>query len=672
MLDAELAQVAKATGHGVAITDAAGQLVWVNDGWERLTGYTLDEVVGRVPGHFLQGPGTDPDTVAYIRGQIAAGEGFRVDLLNYRKDGTPYWLNLEVQVVRGADGAIDRFIALEYDITARKNAEERLEAARQEAELFAEALAYSRQQMEQILHGANLGEWIWDLDDGSLVVNDEWLDSLGMEFEHDRDLNRVLEGIHPDDREQVVAAGRRQALSRNEALDIEFRMRDQRGHQKWILARGRAVDFDEQGRPRRLMGTMLDVSDRKQAEEELRAERSLMRNILSTIPHGVYWKDEKGHFSGCNQTFAGLMGLASPEAVRDIGGEDLVDGDFSAMSHARDMQVLSSGIPILDTEESFTDAGGVRRDVMSSRVPLRDADGAPQGILGVFTDITATRQLESQLAAATRLEAIGQLAAGIAHEINTPMQYIGDNTQFLAKAFERIESVIAAVEGLQATKPEEAARAVAELSDLMARLKVSFLRERIPRAIEHSLEGVTAVSRIVRAMKDFSHPGAETMERVDLNAAIETTLTVCKNEWKYVATVDLDLDQTLPLVPCLPGEINQVLLNVIVNAAHAIRDHRQADGTGTIKIATRTARRDVVVSVTDDGGGIPDDIIDRIFDPFFTTKPVGHGTGQGLAISHQIIVGRHGGSIDVRTEHGVGTTFDIVLPLHQDNSEGNV
>lgn len=657
----EMALVAKFTDFGVIVTDDRARALWVNQGFERLTGYSLDEVRGTVPGHLLQGPDTDPETVAYMRSKIAAGEGFNADVLNYRKDGSSYWINIEVRPILDETGRAQRFIAIEWDVTAKREADERVRRAREDAEAFAEALAYSRQQLEMIIHGADLGEWIWDIDTQEISVNHEWLEALGVTIEPTGSLETILTHVHASHRERIVHAGH--DLAENDQIDIEFQLVD--GNRPvWLLARGRAVAFDEQGRPQRLMGTLLDISERKHIEDQLRSERELMSNILATIPHAVYWKDTDGRYLGCNETFAASVGLSTPDAVIGLSDADIFPIEVAADRHRIDQEVLLSGRPFFDTEETSVSADGRRRSLLASRVPIRDHTDQVSGVLGVFTDVSAMKDLESKLAAATRLEAIGQLAAGIAHEINTPMQYIGDNIQFLRKAFDRLETIAADLSAFSSTPDDALPGAVADLLTRAETLKLDFLRSRIPRSIDQALEGVEAVSRIVRAMKDFSNPGTELMQPVDLNEAIATTLTVCRNEWKYVAEIETDLDPSLPTIPALPGELNQVLLNIVVNAAHAIEGSHDQGAMGTITVRTRSTDDHVMVSIGDDGGGIPAAIRDKIFEPFFTTKPVGKGSGQGLAITHQIVVTRHGGSIEVDSVEGEGTTFTVRLPRH--------
>lgn len=277
------------------------------------------------------------------------------------------------------------------------------------------------------------------------------------------------------------------------------------------------------------------------------------------------------------------------------------------------------------------------------------------------------RLLQAQLAQSQRLESVGQLASGIAHEINTPAQFVSDNTRFLQKAFPKLQQIMT-VHGklLEAIRTGPvASELLAEAEEITRKAKIDFLLEQVPEAIADSLEGLERVTNIVRAMKDFSHPGQQEMCAADLNHAIKSTITVARNEWKYVADMEMDLDPSLPPVPCSLGDFNQVILNLVVNAAHAIADvvGDGGDGKGTITVSTRNDGDHVEVRVHDTGTGIPQENRHRIFEHFFTTKQVGKGTGQGLAIARSVIVDKHGGQIAFETETGKGTTFIIRLPV---------
>jgi len=288
---------------------------------------------------------------------------------------------------------------------------------------------------------------------------------------------------------------------------------------------------------------------------------------------------------------------------------------------------------------------------------------------------TERDELTARLIQNQKLEAVGALAAGIAHEINTPTQFVGDNTRFLEDSFRdllpALERANELVEVVGAGGDAEALRAsAAATKQAFANADVDYLQEEVPLALAQSLEGIDRVSRIVRAMKEFSHPGSEGKSMVDLNRAIDSTITVATNEWKYVSTVETDFDPTLPPAPCIPQAFNQVILNLLVNAAHAIESVVGESGEkGVIRIATCFEGEHAVVTIQDSGKGIPESIRSRIFDPFFTTKDVGKGTGQGLSLAHRVIVGEHGGSLDLKSAEGEGAKFEIRLPLVETEGE---
>lgn len=295
-----------------------------------------------------------------------------------------------------------------------------------------------------------------------------------------------------------------------------------------------------------------------------------------------------------------------------------------------------------------------------------DEEGNLAGYLVLATDITERKVLESQLVQAQKLESLGQLAAGVAHEINTPIQFVGDNTRFLGVAFERLNTVIEKSNALlEVVKASGMFGPIVEdVEAAIQKAKLKYMRSEIPFAIEETLGGVDHVANIVKAMKSFSHPGSHEKTVANVNESINNTINVARNEWKYLADLETDLDDSLPDVLCFPGELNQVILNMIVNAAHAIEDkHGPQKGKGLIKIGTAAKDGFVEIHIEDNGAGIPDHVVKKIFDPFFTTKEVGKGSGQGLSIAYNVIYEKHGGSISVDSVPGEGTTFVIKLPL---------
>jgi len=288
-------------------------------------------------------------------------------------------------------------------------------------------------------------------------------------------------------------------------------------------------------------------------------------------------------------------------------------------------------------------------------------------LLIIGSDVTEREILSQQLRQAQKLEAIGQLAAGIAHEINTPIQYVGDNTRFLQESWPAFQKLVAIAREMrkEARQGPISPQTLEQFDALSKAADFEYLQTEIPRAIEQSLDGTQRVGKIVRAMKEFSHPGSEEKRSIDINKAIETTITVARNEWKYVAEVETHFDLDLPLVPCHAGEFNQVILNLLINAAQAIAQSVADGSQGKGKIVVCTTRDEdwAEISISDTGAGIPEAVRSRVFEPFFTTKAVGKGTGQGLALAHTAIVRRHGGKIWFDSEVGKGTTFYIRMPL---------
>ena len=329
-------------------------------------------------------------------------------------------------------------------------------------------------------------------------------------------------------------------------------------------------------------------------------------------------------------------------------------------------------------------------------VPFSGEDEIPYKYVVIRTDISKQKEVEAEIRAknaqiesaqrevesaqsellhAEKLASIGRLAAGIAHEINTPTQFVGDNTRFLKDAFDDLIQVLGLYQEIakvlkDGAIPEEL---LSKASTLCHEVDMEYLAAEIPTAIEQAMDGVKRVSEIVLAMKDFSHPGSTSKSYIDINRAIASTATVSKNEWKFCAKLVTNFDDDLPEVPCLPGEFNQVILNMLVNGAHAI-EASNGEGSselGTITVSTSHEEDFVQIRIRDSGTGMSEEIQAKVFDPFFTTKEVGKGTGQGLAVARSVIVDKHGGTIQVESEVGTGTSFIIRLPLTDPEVENN-
>lgn len=394
--------------------------------------------------------------------------------------------------------------------------------------------------------------------------------------------------------------------------------------------------------------------------------KQLLSETLDALPACLGILDGDGRVLLANRRWTEAAGSANPllagaEAGSDYGAilRRLAQAQGEQASPARMIvEAVEGRAAFPGLEYGVSLEGGSRWfEVLATRFRVQEE---PRTVL-VHLDITDRRVLELQLRQAQKLESIGQLAAGIAHEINTPTQFIGDNMVFLGEAFQGLWPLVEA-----SRRHLEGSAALAERDPAaLDPSEVAYYQEEIPKAIEQSLEGIRRVSRIVGAMKDFSHPGSDRKVPTDLNHALETTALVSRNEWKFVADVAFDLDPALPPVPCFPDQIHQALVNLIVNAAQAIEEASRSrqPGMGVIRLSTRREGQAAAIQVEDTGAGIPETIRSRIFDPFFTTKAVGKGTGQGLAIVYAAIVDSHGGTISLDSEVGRGTTITLRLPL---------
>ena len=410
---------------------------------------------------------------------------------------------------------------------------------------------------------------------------------------------------------------------------------------------------------------MIEVTANLGEEKEtLRLAYQEAEVFINAVPSILIGLNHQSEITRWNSSAARMFRLLDTEVM----GKPLTDCGIHWLrpDMPDEVRVWLSGGPARRCDQASFEVNGEPRQLGLTIISVHVIDQDLTKFLVIGSDTTDRANLEAQLRQAQKLESVGQLAAGIAHEINTPTQYIGDNIRFLKDAFHDLGGLIASCQQMLATAPgsDQSRDQVEQVSAAVKSAETQFLLEEIPKAIEQTLEGVGRVADLVNAMKEFSHPGTKEKIHLDLNHAIQSTITVARNEWKYVADVVTDFDPSLPMVTCLAGEFHQVILNLIVNAAHTIADVVKGGAfeKGTITVQTRNAGEWVEIRVQDNGAGIPDKIRPRIFDPFFTTKEIGKGTGQGLAIAHSVIVDKHQGTIQCETELGKGTTFIIRLP----------
>jgi PAS domain S-box-containing protein len=401
----------------------------------------------------------------------------------------------------------------------------------------------------------------------------------------------------------------------------------------------------------------------RQLNASLVAERDQLAQIFRAAPVGLARLELEGNVAMTNPAMASILGLEPGE----LAGRPLpfVEAQEAAATRQMFAELASGRRSLLTCERRLIHKSGSTVCAKLGAAGVHDERGIVQQLIVAIEDVTERNRLEVELRHSQKLESVGRLAAGIAHEINTPIQFVGDNVTFLSSAFNDLLALCKFYRGLfeEATSRTLGPADLARIEEAEEAADLAYLRDNVPRSIAATLDGARRVAHIVQAMKSFAHPDRGEKSFADLNAAIRSTLTVATNELKYVAEVETDL-ATLPPVPCFVSDLNQVILNLLVNAAHAIRDVvARTSGRGKIRVRTRVEGEEVVVSISDTGSGIPHEIRDRIFDPFFTTKAVGKGTGQGLALARSVVVEKHGGTLTFESELGQGTTFHLRLPL---------
>jgi PAS domain S-box-containing protein len=391
--------------------------------------------------------------------------------------------------------------------------------------------------------------------------------------------------------------------------------------------------------------------ERQNLADALAHERNVLRTMVDLIPAFIYAKDAQSRFTACNELVARRMG-ASPEDLIGKTDFDFFPREMAEKFFADEQKLIQSGQPLINLEElAYDKTRGMNRVILTSKVPLRDQFGNLTGIVGTGYDITDRKAAEERMRSMERHESIGRLASGVAHEINTPIQYLSDSVSFVQEGVKELFEYIDALRASMPQPPE-------------ADENVEELRTEIPPALRLMAEGLGRIAEIVRSMKDFSHVDQEEVSDVDINRAIRSTLVVARSQYKMVADAETELGE-LPAVNCNGGQINQVLLSLIENAAEAIADKVKDTGErGRITVRSRAEGEYVVIEIEDTGGGIPEEIRERIFDQFFTTKEVGRGTGQGLSVARKVVVNAHNGSLDFTTEPGKGTTFILKLPVN--------
>ena len=633
---------------GIAVLDKEERIQMCNPAFERLflfsreemQGFNLDELI--IPTELVS-------EAESLTRQTLGGASVHATSRRRRKDGT--LVDVEIYAVPlVVDDKPLGFLGLYQDVTKRKQAEE--------------ALAQERDLLGTLMD--NLPDTIYFKDRESRFtrINKALAKGFG--------LSDPGQAIGKTDFDFFTAEHAQQAYNdEQEVITTGKPMTAKEEKETWPDGRVTWVSTtkmpfrDANGAIIGTFGVSHDITERKRAEEALRTSEERYRELFENASDLVYTTDLEGRLTSLNRVAEQTLGYSREEAAQMNLRQLVNPRHWQRVEQTR--QRLLAGDSAVTLELEITAKDG-RRVMLEVNPRLIYKGGKPVGMQGIGRDITGREEREMELRHAQKLESVGRLASGIAHEINTPIQFVGDNTRFVQDSFRGLQTLLSKYQELRdaaasgAVSPDvlAAVRRVEEESDC------AYLLEEIPKALTQTLDGVTRVATLVRAMKDFAHPESKEKAAADLNKALLSTLAVARNELKCVADVETDLGD-LPLVVCNISDLNQVFLNLLVNAAHAIGDVVKDTGKkGKIRVCTVAEGKTVLVTITDTGCGIPEGIRTKVFDPFFTTKGVGCGTGQGLAIARSVVVERHKGTLTFESEVGKGTSFYVRLPVESE------
>jgi two-component system, NtrC family, sensor kinase len=572
-------------------------------------------------------------------------------------DGTTDWVRWEMHPWRQVTGEIGGAILFLETITRRKRAEKEL--------------AQERKLFQALMDAVPDTIYFQDTQCRFMRINKAQAKMLGVGDPREA-IGKTDFDFFPADFAQACYEAEQKLLRSGEAIiDAEQKLTKADGQVQWLSSTEVPIRDDE-GTMLGYVGISRDITERKRAEERLRRAEENFRSLVSNIPDVAWTLAADGRFAFISPNIEKVSGYTLEE-VQAKGARF-----FFESVHPDDVVRVRSAVHALfKSGQAYDVECRVRRKTgewiwVHDRALSTYEKAGVQYADGLLSEITERKRMEIELRQAQKLEAVGQLAAGIAHEINTPIQFVGDNIRFFQDAFRDLERLLMSYEEL---RREAAGRVDTELLEGLAQAERQtdweYLKGEVPKALEQTLDGVSRVSRIVRAMKDFSHVGrGGEKAAADLNRALESTLVVARNELKYVADVETEFGDIPPVV-CNLGDLNQVFLNLLVNAAHAVGDVVKGTGNrGRIRVRTCQEGNRVVVAINDTGAGIPEEIREKIFEPFFTTKEVGKGTGQGLTLARNVVVERHGGSLTFESEVGRGSTFFVRLPIGSSGADG--
>ena len=698
-----LALVAQKTQNGVIITDAEGCIEWVNEGFTRISGYTLAEIQDKKPGDVLQGVQTDPLTIAQIRSALATRQPFNQEIYNYTKDGKGYWVALSIAPIYQENGELEGFIAVQTDITDRRQTEEELR----------ERESYYR----CIVETASEGVWMFDSESKTTFANTRMAEMLG--YTVDEIMGKSLfEFIDGDERAIAQTYVQRRKQGIRERHDFKFTRKD--GSHLWAIVSATPM-FDSEGEFSGVLRMITDISDRKQAEAELRQTLQELEFEKFALDQSaiVSTTNQFGIISYVNDQFCEILKYDRAELIGKT--HKIVNSDYHSPEFFQQLWSTITQGNVWRGQIKNQAKDGTYFWLDTTIVPFLNSRGEPHQYVAIRKDITARKQAEEtvrlsesqlrtknqELAKALRdvqqtqsmmvqnekMVSLGQLVAGVAHEINNPVSFIYGNVQHADDYF---QDLLKTLQIYQQEYPKPTPKIQQEIENI----DLEFLLKDLPKLLGSMKMGAERIRQIVLSLKNFSRLDEAEQKHVDIHEGIDSTLLILQHRFKETAghpkIVLLKEFGNLPRVQCYAGQLNQVFMNIIGNAIDALEEAMEtgdwADGelspipycpSPTLRICTEVKYEEdasiqtenivynkfsghpthIVIRIADNGPGIPAEVHQRLFDPFFTTKEPGKGTGLGLSISYQIVVDKHGGQLHCNSAPGQGTEFAIEIPV---------
>jgi len=654
-------QLVENSHEGIWVTDKDSRTTYMNHSMCRLLDYHFDEMIGRVILDFVY-----RDDIGLVKDKNEKRQSKISDQYELRlkkRDGTIITVNISASPILDEMDNYNGTLGIVSDITSKK--------------LIENTLKYERHLFMSLMD--NIPDFIYfkDLESRFTRINMSLAKRFGLRHPKEAIGKTDFDFFDVKPAESFRNDETRIMTSGLGMFNVDEMNASRAGKVSWFVTTKIPLK-DQTGKIIGVFGISRDITDRKLMEKVLWNEKEELNVTLRSVGEGVITTNKDERIVLLNKKAEEITGYAQDEVLnKNLTEVFLIIERRAGNSFVNPIKNMmrSHNLESLEGQSVLISKNNCEKMVSYNVSAIKDRENNYTGFVLVFKDISEKIKLESQTALSQKMESIGQLAAGISHEINTPMQYIGDNTRFLKDSFEDIREILDCAEHLLNAENQEfnIEQCILQLKNIRKNIDLEYLKLEIPNAIDQSLTGIDRVRQIVLAMKDFAHPGVKSKALSDLNHGIEVTATISRNEWKYVADLETILDPTLPLVYCSMDEINQVILNMIVNSAHSIRDiiDKGKIEKGKITIKTKNENNFACVSISDTGMGIPKEIINKVFDPFFTTKEVGEGTGQGLAIAHDIIVNKHKGSIEVESAIEKGTTFIIKIPImDEQNGKG--